>query len=337
MIVIRIRSLLLLCALLVTGCSSSQTSTGESAVSSCPGGSTIKGVDVSHSNGKIDWVQAKSEGIQFVFVKATEGTTFVDPNFHTNWTGLRAAGIVRGAYHYFRPNVSASDQASFVANTVGALEANDLPIVCDFEELDGVSSSNAIAAAIEFMNDVTKLTGKQAIVYTFPKFLSSYGGLVKYPLWAASYGHSCPTLPPGFKAWDFWQTADQGGVANVHSTVDQDEFNGSLEDLLAYANRSAGDGHANISDAGSDGVAATSCTLDGRAFPENTCTETLQCDRGTWVARTSDPTSCAVGIEPAGACIADDGSIIPQDTCTDTQQCDDGVWVDRFSDPNACL
>ena len=232
-------------AMLFFGCStggSNFASSQGSSISSCPNGGTIKGVDVSHSNGKVDWMEAKSEGIQFVFVKATEGTTFVDPNFHTNWAGLKAAGIVRGAYHYFHPNMSASDQAQFVVDTVGQLEANDLPIVCDFEELNGVPSSDAVAAAIEFMNDVTNLTGKPTIVYTFPKFLSSYGELVNYPLWAASYGHSCPTLPPGFTAWDFWQTADQGSVANIDSTVDQDEFNGTLDQLLAYANRSGGDG-----------------------------------------------------------------------------------------------
>jgi hypothetical protein len=95
-------------------------------------------------------------------------------------------------------------------------------------------------------------------------------------------------------------------------------------------------GHDSGSDAGT-GAPTTSCTLAGQTFATNTCTETLQCDDGAWVSRTSDPADCATGVEPSGACVTDDGAVVPQNTCTSTLQCDDGVWVDRESDPAACL
>jgi hypothetical protein len=79
-----------------------------------------------------------------------------------------------------------------------------------------------------------------------------------------------------------------------------------------------------------------SCTLDGHSYATNTCTETLQCDDGKWIARTSDPSSCKTGVESGGACITDSGSVVAQNTCTSTLQCDDGVWVDREDDPAAC-
>jgi L,D-transpeptidase catalytic domain len=78
------------------------------------------------------------------------------------------------------------------------------------------------------------------------------------------------------------------------------------------------------------------CELGGQSYGQNTCTQTQQCDNGSWVARSSDPSSCSAGVEPGGACVADDGSVAPENTCTATLQCDNGVWVDRKSDPSAC-
>jgi hypothetical protein len=91
------------------------------------------------------------------------------------------------------------------------------------------------------------------------------------------------------------------------------------------------------SDDAGGGAPTTSCTLAGQSYAMNTCTETLQCDDGAWVSRTSDPADCATSVEPSGACITDDGSVVPENTCTSTLQCDDGVWVDRTGDPAACL
>jgi muramidase (phage lysozyme) len=85
------------------------------------------------------------------------------------------------------------------------------------------------------------------------------------------------------------------------------------------------------------GGGAKACTLDGHSYATNTCTETKQCDNGTWVARSSDPSSCRTGIEAKGACLTDSGSVVAQNTCTSTLQCDDGVWVDRVNDPSSCL
>jgi hypothetical protein len=81
----------------------------------------------------------------------------------------------------------------------------------------------------------------------------------------------------------------------------------------------------------------TACTLAGHSHSQNTCTETLQCDAGKWVARTGDPASCDTGVEPSGACITDSGSVVAKNTCTSTLQCDNGVWVDRVDDPTSCL
>ena len=169
---------------------------------SCAGGQTLKGVDVSHYDGTISWTKAKAAGISFAFAKATESDNYVDPTFATNWAGMKAAGVVRGAYHFFDPSVSATTQANYVLKTVGTLGANDLPIVLDFEQLSGVSESTAVAGAVTFLAAVTKATGKTAILYMSSEFLSgSYSALAPYTLWVANYGVSCPGMPSEWSTW----------------------------------------------------------------------------------------------------------------------------------------
>jgi hypothetical protein len=124
-----------------------------SDLSSCASGTTLRGVDVSSYQGSIDWSSAKSSGIAFGFAKATEGDTLEDSTFAANWAGMKSAGVVRGAYHFFHPSESATAQASFVLSKVGTLEAGDLPIVLDFEVLDGVSEASAVADAVTFLQD----------------------------------------------------------------------------------------------------------------------------------------------------------------------------------------
>jgi lysozyme len=326
----------------------SVSSTG-SDLTSCATGSTLRGVDVSSYQGSVDWSAAKASGISFAFAKATEGETLVDSTFAANWAGMKAAGVVRGGYHFFHPDESATAQASFVLSTVGSLEAGDLPIVLDFETLDGVSEASAVADAVTFLQTVTQATGKTAILYMSAEFLSgSYASLAPYPLWVANYGVSCPGLPSGWSSWTFWQDGDSGSVSGISGGTDVDEFNGSLSALTAFAGGSSGGGGSSSgggsSGGGSSGGSSsggaptsTSCTLNGQTYAQSTCTETLQCDGGSWVARSSDASSCTSSIEPNGACLTDSGSVAPENTCTSTLQCDDGVWVDRVSDTAACL
>ena len=57
------------------------------------------GLDVSHYQGTINWATVKSLGAKFAYIKATEGTTYHDPMFSTNYLQAYNQGIIRGAYH----------------------------------------------------------------------------------------------------------------------------------------------------------------------------------------------------------------------------------------------
>src|SRR5215217_2400367 len=134
-----------------------------------PRGHSIHGIDVSYYQGKIDWKQVKAMKeddvkIDFAFIKATEGLFKVDPYFQRNWREAPKAGVVCGAYHFFRPQKSGEWQAKFFLQTV-KFETGDLPPVVDIEELDGVPASKMRAELIEFLNHVEKKTGVKPILY----------------------------------------------------------------------------------------------------------------------------------------------------------------------------
>ncbi len=79
----------------------------------------LQGIDVSHYQGTIDWQKVAQAGIRFVFVKATQGITVVDPQFQTNWQEAKAAGLLRGAYHFFEPDDDPGQQAQNLLTALG--------------------------------------------------------------------------------------------------------------------------------------------------------------------------------------------------------------------------
>jgi len=223
-----------LVALLATSCSSDEIGTSESAVQVC-GQTTVKGVDVYHGdNGgnPIDWNAVANAGMSFAFVKATEGTTFLDSSFATNWSGVKAAGMVRGAYHFFHSDLDPVAQADFFLKTVGSVGDSDL-LVLDLETTNGQTQATIISHAQTFMATVKAATGKLPLLYTSPLFLASWGTLGEYPLWVANYGVKCPDVPATWKTYAFWQSTGTGKLSALSGNVDLDTFNGTLADLQA--------------------------------------------------------------------------------------------------------
>lgn len=206
----------------------------------------LRGIDVSHYQGDIAWSSVAQSGIAFCFVKATEGLNVADPYFQAHWSGCRAAGLYRGAYHFGHAGSDAVAQARFFHDSVradGTLGPQDLPPVLDLETLDGQSPATTLQWALEFLAAVDALFGRTAVVYTDAGFwqrLASLPGsqtLASRPLWLAAYS-AAPRVPPPWSAWTFWQYSD--GVANcgttvpgVSSRVDQNWFAGSEAQLVA--------------------------------------------------------------------------------------------------------
>lgn len=198
----------------------------------CAGPVTVKGIDVSHWQPRINWAAEHAAGTEFVFIKASEGIAMKDPMYGAHKRGANDAGIMTGAYHFFHPRQDPKMQAQHFVAQVGKLRTGDLPCVMDWETTDNMPSSADEQAGLVFLETVEKLTGVKPIIYSGPYFIQalSLGGLFReYPLWVAHYGTVCPLVPPPWTNWTFWQMSGKG--------VDRNLFNGDRAHLKALTVR----------------------------------------------------------------------------------------------------
>jgi GH25 family lysozyme M1 (1,4-beta-N-acetylmuramidase) len=281
------------------GCVGGPIGSEQSALAVCSSGPVTQGIDVSHYDGTIDWASAHAGGIDFAFMKATENINFVDPQFATNWQSAGAAGVIRGAYHFFRPEVDPVAQADYFIAHAGIPAPGDLPLTLDLEVTDTDTAAQAAQSALLFLARVKAQTGRTPIVYTSTGFLDSTlgspAGFGGYTLWVANWQVSCPNLPSAWSDWRFWQKADNGTVAGISGTanVDLDEFNGSLAELQTFAGDdggSSGDGGSGDAGSGVDGGVAS----PGDAGASGDLGAAGESDGGT-IKRPAKLGGCAVG------------------------------------------
>ncbi len=205
----------------------------------------VPGIDVSYWEAGIAWKKVRGHGIYFMFAKATEGEGYVDPTFDDNWVGAKSVGILRGAYHFFHPNMNPVKQADKFIEIVKAMNDNgELPPVLDLEMTDNQPAQVIIERAKTWLDRVQQRLGKRPIIYSSPGFLKSSfvvpgGGpplwANEYPLWIAHYGVSQPSLPKGWLKWTFWQYSESGTVKGINAAVDLNWFNGTVEELYQFA------------------------------------------------------------------------------------------------------
>jgi lysozyme len=204
------------------------------------------GIDVSHYQAAVDWSAVVSGGDVFAFAKASEGATVKDLYFVDNWSGIKAAGLLRGAYHFFHPAIDAQAQADFFLQRLSQanggspqLAPGDLPAALDLEVTDGVNPAAIIAGASEWLATVQAATGRVPLLYTYVNFWQNTMGnpqdLIAYPLWIAHLNVNAPTVPGGWPNWLFWQFDKQPVAGVPGAVVDLDAFDGTLHDLQSLA------------------------------------------------------------------------------------------------------
>lgn len=212
--------------------------------------SGVQGVDVSNWQGAINWGSVRGSGIQFAWMKATEGTNFKDARFNTNYPAAHGAGVIRGAYHFALPNRSSGAvQANYFASNGGGWSADNLtlPGVLDIEHNPygamcyGLSTTQMRNWINDFYNTYKSRTGRDAVIYTTANWWNTCTGnwsgmSAKSPLWVAHWTTGSPTIPAGFPTWTVWQYTDRGSVGGISGGVDRNKFNGSRARLLALAN-----------------------------------------------------------------------------------------------------
>ncbi|MBR1838255.1 MAG: glycoside hydrolase family 25 protein [Bacteroidaceae bacterium] len=197
-----------------------------------PDGFEIRGIDVSHYQGDINWervshTKVMDSPISFAIMKATEGVSIVDDHFITNFRESRRHGMIRGAYHFFTPDEPASSQAAHFIRRV-RLEKDDLPPVLDIETIGNLSGEELHDAVLTFLLLVEDYYGAKPILYTNLNFKQRYlnsPDFESYPFWIAHYY----VKNVGWQGeWHFWQHTDRGRLPGIQTLVDFDVFNGSM-------------------------------------------------------------------------------------------------------------
>ncbi len=189
----------------------------------------IEGIDISKYQRYIGWDLVAAQGFDFAFVKASEGANLTDTHFGQNWSSIKQVGMRRGAYHFFRPKISALAQAKNYMDKV-PLEPGDLPPVLDVEEDDGASREMIISRMQAWLDIVEARYKVKPIIYTNLKFYYNYvaGNFDQYPLWLAKYSSVRPQLVND-KQFKIWQYGHKGRVDGIEGSVDLNVFIGDAE------------------------------------------------------------------------------------------------------------
>lgn len=192
------------------------------------------GIDISEYQGNINWQKVKMIDeiyeINFVLIRATAGKDRVDAEFADNWENVKAKNMIRGAYHYYRPNENSLEQANFFIKTV-KLKKGDLPPVLDIEKLPKNQSLDSLKIGLKrWLLKVENFYGVKPIIYSGDKYFTDF--LEKqfsgYTFWIANYSIFDENID---KNWQFWQFTENANIDGIKGNVDLNIFNGTKNQL----------------------------------------------------------------------------------------------------------
>ncbi|WP_240670750.1 GH25 family lysozyme [Actinoplanes solisilvae] len=218
-----------------------------------PAGYTVRGIDVSHYQGPINWSQVAASGERFAILKATDNTGYVDPTFATNYLGAKNAGLYVGAYHFALPDRSTGAvQADFFLDHARYVrDGRTLPPMLDIEwpysgsgspsPCYGLTPAQMVSWIQAFVAEVQRRTGVRPIIYTNPNWWNPCTGSSKafatLPLAHAAYASQPGQVSAGWSTFTIWQYTSSGTVPGISGNVDRDVFNGSVAGLATLAGR----------------------------------------------------------------------------------------------------
>lgn len=197
----------------------------------------VRGIDVSHHQGEIDWKAVPRDEVSFVYLKATEGGDFHDTRFQENWKQSAEAGFPRGAYHFFSLKTPGAAQAANFIATVPK-DPLALPPAIDLEYHGNTSHRPTVEAfqkeLTAFIEAIRNHYGREPIIYTATDFIDEYLGSYPLPrLWIRAVV-TRPRLKPGH-SWIFWQYSEKEKTPGIKGFVDQDVFYGTRGEFRAFA------------------------------------------------------------------------------------------------------
>lgn len=194
------------------------------------------GIDVSSYQKDIDWsATAKDKNIKFVYVKATEGSTYRSRHYQYNIENARQYGIHVGAYHFFRPNVPVEKQFLNFTSVVKKEDQDLIPLIDVEVRGNNLTVKALVDSVLAFADKLEDHYGCKPMIYTGHAFYNSYlsGKISGYPLFIARYSKVEPRLTGGAN-WVLWQFSEKGVIAGIDHAVDLCRFNKGcgLKDIL---------------------------------------------------------------------------------------------------------
>lgn len=196
----------------------------------------VRGVDVSHYQGDIDWEKMSDENIDFAYIKATEGSSHVDEKFRMNWKNIEQTNLYYGAYHFFSFDSAGETQAQNYISTVGSLDGKLIPVV-DVEyygdkesrkkELDREAITRELDVLLRALEEEYRI---KPILYTTYSAYHDFieGSFDEYGLWIRNVYYT-PDI--GMKGrWFYWQYTDRtkfDAYAGEEPYIDMNVFAGS--------------------------------------------------------------------------------------------------------------
>ncbi|SPD73590.1 conserved hypothetical protein [uncultured Desulfobacterium sp.] len=197
----------------------------------------IRGIDISHHQGTIDWALLTKQDITFVYMKATEGGDFKDLEFLNNWANAKANNLYTGAYHFFTFCKPGSEQAkNFIAAV--PFDDNSLPPAIDFEFSGNCKSRPKKEEILAELNSMVKVMEerfkKKPLFYVTYEAYDQYlrGEINEYPIWIRDI-LSQPKLRDG-RSWLIWQYADNGRLDGIQGPVDLNVFCGGKSKFIDF-------------------------------------------------------------------------------------------------------
>lgn len=197
------------------------------------------GLDLSEYQGEIDWNLVENieneYPIAFVFIRATAGKDREDLQFKENWLGAKKRKMIRGAYHYYRPNENSLEQAKLFIKTVH-LKKGDLPPVLDIEKLPKGQSLDSLKIGLRrWLIAVEAHYKVKPIIYTGEKYYIDFlkDDFSDYLFWIANYNFYREKIEDD---WLFWQFTERASVSGIKGNVDLNIFNGDVDQLRFITN-----------------------------------------------------------------------------------------------------
>ncbi len=191
----------------------------------------ILGIDVSHHQPTMPWKDLKAEGVEFVYIKASEGVTYDDPKMMDHYNGAKAAGLKVGFYHYARPYNDPVKEVENLLDDTKHLQ-RDLPYVLDIETDEGDRFGREYIAsfAFDFITELEARTGEKPILYTYTSFAKENldKRVAKWPVWIAHYGVKKPGANGIWKEWLIFQYTSDGGLKSYKGRLDLNRAERSL-------------------------------------------------------------------------------------------------------------